>query len=134
MTVTAVRKHPGALTMAIEFDASVERVWQVWADPRQLERWWGPPTNPATCARHHLALGGRAEYHMTGPKGGHMAATGKSSRSTATSARLQRRVANADVGRSGRQPDLDGVEYEAQVRGIDHTHRSAVGQHDRSLR
>jgi dihydrofolate reductase len=30
------------------------------------------------------------------------------------------------VGRSGRQPDLDGVEHEAQVRGIDDTHRPAV--------
>jgi uncharacterized protein YndB with AHSA1/START domain len=50
MTVTAVRKDPHALTMTIdaEFDASLERVWQLWADPLQLERWWGPPTYPAT--------------------------------------------------------------------------------------
>jgi uncharacterized protein YndB with AHSA1/START domain len=50
MTVTAVRKDPHALTMTIdaEFDASPERVWQLWADPLQLERWWGPPTYPAT--------------------------------------------------------------------------------------
>ena len=41
MTVTAVRKDPQALTMTIdaEFDAPPERVWQLWADPRQLERW-----------------------------------------------------------------------------------------------
>ena len=46
MTVTAVRKDPEALTMTLtaEFDASPERVWELWADPRQLERWWGPPT------------------------------------------------------------------------------------------
>ena len=50
MTVTAVRKDPDALTMTLtaEFDASPERVWELWADPRQLERWWGPPTYPAT--------------------------------------------------------------------------------------
>ncbi len=50
MTVTAVRKDPDSLTMTVdaEFDASPERVWQLWADPRQLERWWGPPTYPAT--------------------------------------------------------------------------------------
>ena len=50
MTVTAVRKDPDALTMTLtaEFEASPERVWQLWADPRQLERWWGPPTYPAT--------------------------------------------------------------------------------------
>jgi len=48
MTVTTVRKDPQALTMTIEaeFDASPERIWQLWADPRQLERWWGPPTYP----------------------------------------------------------------------------------------
>src|SRR5947199_165925 len=58
-------------TLAIdaEFDASPERVWQLWADPRQLERWWGPPTYPATFTKHDLAPGSRVEYHMTGPEG-----------------------------------------------------------------
>jgi uncharacterized protein YndB with AHSA1/START domain len=71
MTVTAVRKDPEALTLTLdaEFDASPERVWQLWADPRQLERWWGPPTYPATFTRHDLAPGSRVEYHMTGPDG-----------------------------------------------------------------
>ena len=46
MTVTALRKSPETRTMTIdgEFDASADRVWQLWADPRQLERWWGPPS------------------------------------------------------------------------------------------
>ena len=71
MTVTALRKSPEALTMTAEaeFDASAERVWQLWADPRQLERWWGPPAYPATFTRHDLAPGSRAEYYMTGPTG-----------------------------------------------------------------
>lgn len=71
MGVTAVRKDPEAMTMTLEaeFDASAERVWQVWADPRQLERWWGPPTYPATMTAHDLRAGGRVEYHMTGPEG-----------------------------------------------------------------
>jgi len=71
MTVTAVRKDASALTMAIdaEFDASPDRVWQLWADPRQLERWWGPPTYPATFTAHDLEPGSRVEYHMTGPEG-----------------------------------------------------------------
>ena len=71
MTVTAVRKDAQALTMTLdaEFDASAERVWQLWADPRQLERWWGPPTYPATFTKHDLAPGSRVEYHMTGPEG-----------------------------------------------------------------
>jgi uncharacterized protein YndB with AHSA1/START domain len=71
MTVTAVRKDPNALTMTVdaEFDAPPDRVWQLWADPRQLERWWGPPTYPATVDSHDLRPGGRVAYHMTGPEG-----------------------------------------------------------------
>jgi uncharacterized protein YndB with AHSA1/START domain len=71
MTVTAVRKDAAALTLTLtaEFDASPDRVWQLWADPRQLERWWGPPTYPATFTAHDLAPGSRVEYYMTGPTG-----------------------------------------------------------------
>ena len=71
MTVTAVEKSTENLTLTItaEFDASPERVWQLWADPRQLERWWGPPTYPATVTKHDLTPGSRVEYHMTGPEG-----------------------------------------------------------------
>lgn len=57
------------LTMVAEFGASVEQVWQVWADPRKLERWWGPPTWPATFDRYEFVPGGQARYHMTGPEG-----------------------------------------------------------------
>jgi uncharacterized protein YndB with AHSA1/START domain len=71
MNVTTVRKDPEALTMEItaELDATVERSWQLWADPRQLERWWGPPTYPATFVDHDLAPGARVTYFMTGPDG-----------------------------------------------------------------
>lgn len=71
MTVTAVTKDPATLSMTVtaEFSATPERVWQLWADPRQLERWWGPPAYPATMTLHDLRPGGRVEYHMTGPQG-----------------------------------------------------------------
>jgi len=71
MTVTAVHKDPKAMTMVLEaeFDATPERVWKLWADPRQLERWWGPPGWPATFTKHDLSPGSRVDYHMTGPEG-----------------------------------------------------------------
>jgi uncharacterized protein YndB with AHSA1/START domain len=71
VTVTAVHKDPERLTMTLtaEFEATPERVWRLWSDPRQLERWWGPPTYPATFTSHDLAVGSRVEYHMTGPGG-----------------------------------------------------------------
>ena len=71
MTVTSVRNDPVNLTLTLtaEFDATPERVWQLWADPRQLERWWGPPNYPATMTALDLRPGGRVEYHLTGPEG-----------------------------------------------------------------
>ncbi|WP_334141438.1 SRPBCC family protein [Rhabdothermincola sp.] len=57
------------LTIVAEYDAPTERVWQLYADPRQLERFWGPPTWPATVIDHDLTPGGRVTYVMTGPEG-----------------------------------------------------------------
>lgn len=56
-------------TITSEFDASVDRVWQLWANPRLLERWWGPPGFPATFTGHDLRAGGDVNYYMTGPEG-----------------------------------------------------------------
>jgi len=57
------------MTVVAEYDAPVERVWQLYADPRQLERFWGPPTWPATVVDHDLSANGRVTYFMTGPDG-----------------------------------------------------------------
>jgi uncharacterized protein YndB with AHSA1/START domain len=71
MTVLSTVKDAEALTLTFvaEFAAGVDRVWQVWQDPRQLERWWGPPTWPATFERHEFTAGGASRYFMTGPEG-----------------------------------------------------------------
>jgi uncharacterized protein YndB with AHSA1/START domain len=71
MPVTDVQQDLDALTLTItaEFAAPVERIWQVYADPRQLEKVWGPPTYPATVVDHDLRPGGRITYFMTGPGG-----------------------------------------------------------------
>lgn len=71
MTVTRIDKDPEALTLTLtaEFDSPIGRVWQLWGDPRQLERWWGPPTYPATVVEHDLTPGGSVTYFMTGPEG-----------------------------------------------------------------
>ena len=71
MTVTRVEKDFDNLTLILtaEFDAPVERVWRLWADPRLLERWWGPPSHPATVEEHDLEPGGGVRYVLTGPAG-----------------------------------------------------------------
>jgi uncharacterized protein YndB with AHSA1/START domain len=57
------------MTVTAELDATAERVWQLWADPRQFEQWWGPPGYPATVVDHDLRTGGRITFFMTGPEG-----------------------------------------------------------------
>jgi len=71
MSVTSVDKDYDSLTTTLvaDFDASIDEVWQLWADPRKLERWWGPPTYPATFEKHDLSAGGEVTYFMTGPEG-----------------------------------------------------------------
>lgn len=71
MPVTDVQHDPDNLTLTItaDFAAPPTRVWQVYADPRQLEKVWGPPSYPATVVDHDLRPGGRMTYFMTGPDG-----------------------------------------------------------------
>jgi uncharacterized protein YndB with AHSA1/START domain len=82
MPVTDVRHDMESLTLTItaEFAAPPARIWQVYADPRQLEKVWGPPSYPATVVDHDLRPGGRMTYFMTSPEGekfaGYWAITG----------------------------------------------------------
>lgn len=71
MPITTVEQDTQALTLTVvgDFAVSKERLWQAWADPRQLERFWGPPTWPATFTQHDMFAGGRSNYVMTGPDG-----------------------------------------------------------------
>ncbi|HYO31752.1 MAG TPA: SRPBCC family protein [Nocardioidaceae bacterium] len=71
MPVTSVTRDPETLTMTVvaDFAADLQRLWQVYVDPRQLERFWGPPEYPSTFTRHDAAPGGRSTYRMTGPNG-----------------------------------------------------------------
>lgn len=57
------------ITITAQFAAPVERLWALYADPRQIEQVWGPPTHPATFVTHELAVGSRSTYYMTAPDG-----------------------------------------------------------------
>lgn len=71
MPVTDVTHDMDNLTLTIvaDFAAPVERIWEVYADARQLEKVFGPPTYPATFVDHSLTAGTRSSYFMTGPEG-----------------------------------------------------------------
>lgn len=71
MPITTVSSDPQALTLTVvaDYPVSVARLWEAYADPRQLERFWGPEQWPATFTRHDMAVGGQSHYYMTGPDG-----------------------------------------------------------------
>lgn len=71
MPITDVISNAKALTLTViaDYPVPVSRLWDAYADPRQLERFWGPVEWPATFTRHDMAVGGESRYHMTGPDG-----------------------------------------------------------------
>lgn len=71
MPVTDVHEDHERFTLAVttELDAPVDRVWELWSDPEQLQRWWGPPGYPATVLEHALTPGGQARWYLTSPEG-----------------------------------------------------------------
>ena len=71
MIITSVDTDYDALTVTLiaEFDNPIDQVWELWSDPRKLERWWGPPGYPATVEQHAFTPGGVVTYYMTGPEG-----------------------------------------------------------------
>ncbi|WP_460775439.1 SRPBCC family protein [Microbacterium sp. GXF7504] len=71
MPVTDITTDPDQLTMTLvaDFDAPRERLWRALTDPRQLERFWGPPGWPATFTHFDFTVGGGARYAMTSPTG-----------------------------------------------------------------
>jgi len=71
MTIRSITTDTEALTITViaDFPVPPRRLWDAYVDPRQLERFWGPPAWSATFMRHDVRPGGRSEYHMTGPDG-----------------------------------------------------------------
>lgn len=71
MPVTDVTTDAENLTMTVvaDFAAPIDRVWNAYTDPEQLNRFWGPPGWPATFTAWDHTVGGRAVYSMNGPRG-----------------------------------------------------------------
>lgn len=69
MPIESVSTSRADLTLSIVAAFPVSRLvlWDAYLDPRQVERFWGPPAYPATFVRHDGFVGGRSTYAMTGP-------------------------------------------------------------------
>ena len=71
MPITSVESDAKAMTLTViaDYPVPVERLWDAYADPRQIEKFWGPEQWPAQFTRHDMAVGGESHYAMTGPDG-----------------------------------------------------------------
>lgn len=71
MPITSVTKDTATLSLTVvaDFPVPLPRLWSAYLDPRQLEKFWGPPGFPATFSRHDAFPGGRSTYVMKGPDG-----------------------------------------------------------------
>jgi uncharacterized protein YndB with AHSA1/START domain len=108
MSATRIEKDPESLTMTVrsDLDATVERVWQLWADPRQFEQWWGAPGFPTTVIGHDLRAGGQITFFMTGTEGERHDSTWEV---LAADPPRHLELRDADVDEEGRPNDGNGM-------------------------
>ena len=103
------------MTMVAEFDAAPERLWNLWEDPRKLERWYGPAPYPATFTRYEFEPGGQCRYCMTGPERLHASTAGGGSTRSMRHAGSSSSTASPATTVS-RFPGLEPIERRRHVR------------------
>ena len=66
MPISAIEKDFQKLTMRVdaEFAVPVSRLWSAFADPRQLDLFWGYERAQGHFIRHDFCAGGRSEYFL----------------------------------------------------------------------
>ncbi len=71
MPITSITTNADdlSLTFVGDYSVTVERLWQAYADPRQLERFFGPPQWPVKFVQHDMVPGGFSKWEMKGPGG-----------------------------------------------------------------
>jgi uncharacterized protein YndB with AHSA1/START domain len=124
MTITSVDTDYDNLTATLvaEFENPIDQVWELWSDPRKLERWWGPPGYPATVEKHALDSGGEVTYFMKGPEGDeHWGAWRVTSVDPPTSLRFTDALADSDG-----VPLEDSPVSEISVRLLEHEGRTRM--------
>ncbi len=57
------------LVVSRVFDATVKEVWNAWADPAQVKRWWGPQGFTSPVANIDFREGGTSLVGMRSPEG-----------------------------------------------------------------
>jgi uncharacterized protein YndB with AHSA1/START domain len=50
-------------------NAPIERVFEAWTDPKQIQKWWGPKDFKNPVCEWHAEKGGKIYIEMEGPDG-----------------------------------------------------------------
>jgi len=75
MTATQQSKET-EIVINREFDAPRQLVWDVWTQPKHIEKWFGPKGFDTRVEKFDFKVGGRATYVMVGPDGKEYPGTG----------------------------------------------------------
>ena len=71
MTATSTTKTKDTeIVITREFAAPRQLVWDVWTQPKHIEKWFGPKGFTTRVESHDFNVGGKAKYVMVGPDGG----------------------------------------------------------------
>src|ERR1044072_6841773 len=65
----AAKNHSNEIKIIRIYDAPVQVVWDVWTDPAQAAKWWGPRGFTLTTHSKDFRVGGIWHYTMHGPDG-----------------------------------------------------------------
>ncbi|MGQ0540356.1 MAG: SRPBCC domain-containing protein [Blastocatellia bacterium] len=69
MTTSSKHSKDTELVITREFDAPRDLVWQVWTEPKHIEKWFGPEGFNTRVKSMDFRQGGKWEYVMIGPDG-----------------------------------------------------------------
>lgn len=69
MTATRTQPKETEIVITREFEAQRQLVWDVWTQPKHVERWFGPKGFTTRVDALDFKVGGRAVYVMIGPDG-----------------------------------------------------------------
>ena len=75
MTATQQSKET-EIVINREFTAPRQLVWDVWTQPKHIEKWFGPKGFDTRVEKFDFKVGGRATYVMVGPDGKEYPGTG----------------------------------------------------------
>ena len=76
MTATSTQYKDTDIVITREFIAPRQLVWDVWTQPKHIEKWFGPKGFDTRVEKMDFKVGGRAIYVMVGPDGTEYPASG----------------------------------------------------------